>query len=53
MSLPGPRFTYADYKLLPEDRRYEVVEGELLVMLATTSNHQKILPNCFSGYSHV
>lgn len=23
MSLPRPRFTYEDYKLLPEERRYE------------------------------
>ncbi|HWI66600.1 MAG TPA: Uma2 family endonuclease [Symbiobacteriaceae bacterium] len=43
MSLPGPHFTYEDYKLLPEDRRYEVVEGELLVTPAPSALHQGIL----------
>lgn len=31
MSVPEPKFTYEDYKLLPEDKRYEIMEGELLV----------------------
>src|SRR6266566_3154314 len=32
MSVPGSlRFTYEDYVLLPEDRRYEVIDGELYV----------------------
>ncbi|HEY3368437.1 MAG TPA: Uma2 family endonuclease [Symbiobacteriaceae bacterium] len=43
MALPGPRFTYDDYKLLPEDSRYEVVEGELLATPAPGSRHQGIL----------
>lgn len=43
MSLPGPRFTYEDYKLLPEDSRYEIVEGELLVTPAPSARHQRIL----------
>lgn len=43
MSLPGPRFTYDDYKLLPEDKRYEIVEGELLVTPAPNARHQEIL----------
>lgn len=43
MSLPGPRFTYEDYKLLPEDKRYEIAEGELLVTPAPNSRHQDIL----------
>ncbi|HYF76283.1 MAG TPA: Uma2 family endonuclease [Symbiobacteriaceae bacterium] len=43
MSIPGPRFTYEDYKLLPEDRRYEIIEGELLVTPAPTARHQGIL----------
>ncbi len=43
MSLLGPRFTYEDYKLLPEDRRYEIVEGELLVTPAPSTRHQGIL----------
>lgn len=43
MSLPGPHFTYEDYKLLPEDRRYEIVEGELLVTPAPNARHQGIV----------
>ncbi len=43
MSLPGPRFTYEDYLLLPEDKRYELLEGELLVTPAPTARHQRIL----------
>lgn len=43
MSLPGPKFTYEDYRLLPEDKRYELMEGELLVTPAPTTRHQKIL----------
>lgn len=43
MSLPGPRFTYEDYLLLPEDKRYELIEGELLVTPAPTAQHQRIL----------
>jgi Uma2 family endonuclease len=43
MSLPGPRFTYEDYKVLPEDKRYEIIEGELLVTPAPTARHQGIL----------
>jgi Uma2 family endonuclease len=43
MSLPGPHFTYEDYKLLPEDKRYEIVEGELFVTPAPSVRHQSIL----------
>ena len=43
MSMPGPRFTYEDYKLMPEDKRYEVIEGELLMTPAPSSRHQSIL----------
>lgn len=43
MSVPGPKFTYEDYQLLPEDKRYEIIEGELLVAPAPTTRHQRIL----------
>lgn len=43
MSLPGSRFTYKDYRLLPDDRRYEIIEGELLVTPAPSARHQMIL----------
>lgn len=47
MSLPGPKFTYEDYKLLPEDKRYEIIEGELMVTPAPTARHQGILGELF------
>ena len=34
------RFTYADYARLPDDRRYEVIDGELYVTPAPTPYHQ-------------
>lgn len=36
-------FTYEDYLKLEEDKRYEVLEGELLEIPAPTTLHQKIL----------
>ncbi|MDF2629523.1 MAG: hypothetical protein K0R39_3354 [Symbiobacteriaceae bacterium] len=43
MSMAGPRFTYDDYKLLPEDKRYEIIEGELLMTPAPNVRHQRVL----------
>ena len=41
MSVPAAlKFTYEDYALLPEDRRYEVIDGELFVTPAPTTLHQ-------------
>jgi len=43
MSVPAAlRFTYDDYALLPEDRRYEVVDGELFVTPAPSLFHQAV-----------
>jgi Uma2 family endonuclease len=39
------RFTYQDYLQLPEDRRYEIVNGELYIVPAPTPAHQAILRN--------
>src|SRR5687767_7799874 len=36
------RFTYEDYVLLPEDRRYEVIDGELYLTPAPTPYHQLV-----------
>lgn len=47
MSLPGPRFTYNDYKLLPEGKHYEVIEGDLLVTPAPNVTHQRISRRLF------
>ncbi len=44
MSVPAAlKFTYEDYCLLPEDRRYEVIDGEPFVTPAPTPKHQEIV----------
>jgi Uma2 family endonuclease len=43
MSAPGSlRFTYEDYARLPDDRRYEVIDGELCLTPAPTPYHQLV-----------
>lgn len=42
MTLPKRSITYAEYLALPDDERYELVEGELLVTPAPLNRHQKI-----------
>lgn len=40
------RLTYEDYCLLPNDgKRYEIIEGELLVTPAPLTRHQKVIAN--------
>jgi Uma2 family endonuclease len=36
------RFTYQDYLQLPEDGRYEIINGELFLTPAPTTYHQRI-----------
>lgn len=36
------KFTYQDYILLPEDKRYELIEGELKLVPAPNTYHQRI-----------
>lgn len=39
-------FTYEDYLELPDDgKRYEIIDGELFMSTAPTSNHQRIVRN--------
>jgi Uma2 family endonuclease len=45
MTLPRPHFTYAEYQKLPDDQRYEVLEGELVMTPAPGKDHQLILLN--------
>jgi Uma2 family endonuclease len=43
MSAPGSlRFTYEDYVRLPDERRYEVIDGELYLTPAPTPYHQLV-----------
>jgi Uma2 family endonuclease len=37
------KFTYRDYLQLPDDKRYELVEGDLLLVPAPNLCHQRIL----------
>jgi Uma2 family endonuclease len=37
------RFNYNDYLQLPEDKRYEILEGELYVVPAPNTRHQRII----------
>ena len=41
------KFSYRDYKSLPESdtKRYELIEGELIVVLSPTTYHQRISGN--------
>ena len=41
------RLTYEDYVGLPDDRRYEIINGELYEMTAPTVRHQVVLGNLF------
>jgi Uma2 family endonuclease len=36
------RFTYSDYLQLPEDKRYEILDGELCVVPAPNIGHQRV-----------
>lgn len=36
------KFTYRDYFQLPDDKRYELVEGELFLVPSPNLNHQRI-----------
>ncbi len=49
MSVPNPhiRFTYDEYKTLPEsmEKRYELLDGDILMVPAPTTVHQRISRN--------
>ena len=49
MAAPNPqiRFRYEDYKSLPEsmEKRYELLDGDLLMVPAPTITHQRISRN--------
>jgi Uma2 family endonuclease len=39
------KFTYQDYLLLPEDKRYEIIEGELIMVPSPGFSHQSASGN--------
>lgn len=42
---PHIKFTYEDYCLLPEDRRYELIGGELFMVPSPSVIHQRVAAN--------
>jgi len=42
MKRANVRFNYDDYLQLPEDKRYEILDGELFVVPAPNTRHQRI-----------
>ena len=42
MLKPRIKFTVADYMTTPEDKRYQLLDGELILAAAPTLKHQKI-----------
>ena len=40
---PKIKFTYIDYKNTPEDKRYELLDGELAVVPSPRTDHQRTL----------
>jgi Uma2 family endonuclease len=49
MSTPASlRFTYEDYLLLPEDRRYEIIDGDLFMTPAPGTPHQRLIGRLYS-----
>lgn len=39
------KFNYQDYLQLPEDKRYEIIDGELFMVPSPNESHQHILTN--------
>ncbi len=42
---PHIKFTYEDYCLMPEDRRYELIGGEFFMVLSPSVIHQRVVAN--------
>jgi Uma2 family endonuclease len=48
------RFTYNDYLLLPEDKRHEILDGDVYVVAAPNIRHQSVSLNLVVAlYQHV
>lgn len=46
------RFTYQDYLHIPEDKRYEIINGDLHMTPAPLITHQKVSGNIYKALSH-
>ena len=51
MGRPYPKFTYEDYLLLPEDKHYELIEGELVMVPSPGRKHQRVLGRLYQTLS--
>ena len=47
MATVTKRWTYGDYLKLDDDKRYEIIEGELLEMPAPSTTHQRLVGRLF------
>ena len=48
-TMEGPvRQTYKDYRATPDDERYELLNGKLMMVPAPNRKHQKVLGNVYS-----
>lgn len=46
------RYNYQDYLQLPEDKRYEIIDGDIFMVPSPNEGHQCILSNIFHILSH-
>ena len=49
MTLPRIKFTVSDYMTTPEDKRYQLLDGEMILAPSPTDRHQAILGELFSA----
>lgn len=48
IKIPEPlKLTYEDYLLLPEDKRYEIIDGELFMTPSPKTMHQRLIVKLF------
>ncbi len=47
MTRPKIKFTVADYMSAPEDKRYQLLDGEMIVAPSTTDKHQAVVGEIF------
>ncbi len=52
MKRANVRFNYHDYLQLPEDKRYEILDGELFVVPAPNIRHQRLSRKIFEFLLH-
>ena len=36
------KYTYEDYLNIPDDQRYELIDGELIKLLSPNTSHQRV-----------